>query len=87
MIFCAGVVREKCRVWGASRPADRRSSFDENILKLRPLLQNGVRVTVEGRTVVLSSNWWRRSKIRKSMMAAVHEPPQAPEAAFRRSTN
>lgn len=32
MIFCAGVVREKFRVWRAALPADRCSNLDEYIL-------------------------------------------------------
>ena len=32
MIFCAGAVREKCRVCRPSLGADRRSSFDEYML-------------------------------------------------------
>lgn len=60
IIFCAGVVREKLRSCeeGASLPADRRSSLEDIILKLK---RAGRRV-LRGCEAVrgLEEEWWRR---------------------------
>lgn len=81
IIFCAGVVREKLRSWeeGASLPADRRSSLEDIILKLKRAGRQVLRgcEVLEG----VEERWWRLwcgrdsdvcLQNRESMMAATN---------------
>ena len=85
MIFCAGAVREKCRVCRPNLGAERRSSFDENILKL--LLARTRRVERCRVLMVSNSRCCRRRRGKKCMMEALKLTQKAKARETLKPTN